>query len=223
MPYWCGSARCLRRGRPALRRGRDAQIGAASGPGSGQIGMGQRLALVPIGEDDVAGFALGLAQLEAQPNACDLGCDLAAFQPVPGAPEAEVFLQCLRSLRPVPRAGARQQLAPPRSSPAAGRARCLPAAPRPRRGQNRYVTAGLCPLALRTLPRSAGSFSPTSSAAQLAPDPPRPDHGTPPTPSVPRAPPPRQKSETCPKCRTPRITRPTESHSRFVGQARRIC
>jgi hypothetical protein len=43
---------------------RHAQIGAAFGPRTRQIRMRQRLALVAIEENDIAGLGLGLAQLE---------------------------------------------------------------------------------------------------------------------------------------------------------------
>ncbi len=72
---------------------RHAQIGAALGPRTRQIGMRQCLALVAVEENDIAGLGLRLAQLEPEPNALDLGCDLASLQRVPRTPPAEVFFR----------------------------------------------------------------------------------------------------------------------------------
>src|ERR1700683_4240454 len=55
-----------------LSRSRHAQVGAGLGPGSGEIGMGQRLALIAIEQHDVAGFGLALAQLPTQAHPLDL-------------------------------------------------------------------------------------------------------------------------------------------------------
>jgi hypothetical protein len=43
---------------------RHAQIGAGFCPGSGEVGMRQRLALIAIKQNDVAGSGLLLAQLQ---------------------------------------------------------------------------------------------------------------------------------------------------------------
>ena len=76
-----------------LTRRRHAQIGAAFGPRTRQIGMRQRLALVAIEENDIAGLGLGLAQLEPEPNALDLSRDLPPLQRVPWPPPPEVFFR----------------------------------------------------------------------------------------------------------------------------------
>ena len=76
-----------------LSRSRDTQIGARPGPDTRQIGVRQRLAFVAIEQDDVAGFGLLFAQLQAQPDAFDLGWVLTAIQRVPGPPPAELFFR----------------------------------------------------------------------------------------------------------------------------------
>jgi hypothetical protein len=43
------------------------QIGAPLGPGSGQIGMGQRLALIGVQKHNVAGLGSRLSRCEPQP------------------------------------------------------------------------------------------------------------------------------------------------------------
>jgi hypothetical protein len=53
--------------------------------------MRQRLALVAIEQNDVAGFGLLLAQLQAQADPLDLGGVLPALQCVPRPPPAELF------------------------------------------------------------------------------------------------------------------------------------
>src|SRR5271166_2174679 len=58
-----------------------------------QIGMRQRLALVAIEENDIAGLCLGLAQLKPEPNALDLSRDLPPLQRVPWPPPPEVFFR----------------------------------------------------------------------------------------------------------------------------------
>lgn len=55
--------------------------------------MRQRLALVAVEQDDVAGLGLLLAQLQTQADARDLGGVLATLQRVPRAPPAIVFLR----------------------------------------------------------------------------------------------------------------------------------
>ena len=51
----------------------DAQVGAAPGPGVGEIRMGERLGFVFEQEDDVAGQRLLLQQAKAQAGAVDGG------------------------------------------------------------------------------------------------------------------------------------------------------
>ena len=75
--------RLSRRGHP--------QIGARLRPGAGERGMHQRLALVPIEQNDVAGFGLLLAQLQTQADPFDLGGNLPAFQRVPRTPPPKLF------------------------------------------------------------------------------------------------------------------------------------
>lgn len=70
-----------------------AQVGAGFGPGSGEIGMGQRLALIAKEQHDVAGLRLTLAQLQAQADPLDLAGDLPSFQGVPGPSVAELFFR----------------------------------------------------------------------------------------------------------------------------------
>ena len=53
--------------------------------------MGQRLALVAVEENDVAGFSLLFAQFEAQADPIDFAGDLASLQRVPRTPPAELF------------------------------------------------------------------------------------------------------------------------------------
>ncbi len=60
--------------------------------------MGQRLALIAIEQNDVAGFGLLLAQLQAQADALDLVGDLAPFQGVSRPPPAELFFAVPQSL-----------------------------------------------------------------------------------------------------------------------------
>ena len=70
---------------------RHAQVGAPFGPGSGQIGMRQRLALVGEEEHNIAGFGLCLAQRQAQTDARDSIGILAALQSVSRPAPAEFF------------------------------------------------------------------------------------------------------------------------------------
>ena len=143
-----------------LARRRHAQVGAGFRPCSGEIGMRQRLALIAIEKNDVAGFGLLLAQLQAQADPIDLAGDLPPFQRVPRPPVAELFFRsaldsCERLMRTPSRAsisarrraivqfgrsatgsssnGVTHAQAPLHSSPAAGRARRSPSAPRCRR------------------------------------------------------------------------------------------
>ena len=55
--------------------------------------MRQRLALIAVEENDVAGFRLLFSQLQAQADPFDLGGDLAALQRVPWPPPTELFLR----------------------------------------------------------------------------------------------------------------------------------
>src|SRR4051794_27635636 len=92
-----------------LPRGGDTQIGADLGPGAGEVGVRQRLALVTVEQNDIAGFGLLLAQLKAQANAFDLGGDLAALQRVPRTSPTKLFLRnaldnCERLIRTPSRA-----------------------------------------------------------------------------------------------------------------------
>ena len=53
--------------------------------------MRQRLALVAIEQNNVAGFGLLLAQLQTQTDPIDLAGDLPPFQCVPRPPVTELF------------------------------------------------------------------------------------------------------------------------------------
>jgi hypothetical protein len=53
--------------------------------------MGQRLALVSIEENNVAGFGLLLAQVQRQADPFDLAGDLASLQRAPRPPPPELF------------------------------------------------------------------------------------------------------------------------------------
>ena len=88
-----------------------AEVCAALGPGTGEIGVGQRLALVGKQQDDVTGRGLRLAQDKPQADVINLVRALTALQRVPGPPEAEpaflrsTFENCEREmLRPSRRA-----------------------------------------------------------------------------------------------------------------------
>src|SRR5271168_4127219 len=54
--------RAQQRDLPCLSRGQDTQVCASLGPGTGEVGMRQRLALIAVERNDVAGFGLLLAQ-----------------------------------------------------------------------------------------------------------------------------------------------------------------
>ena len=56
------------------------QVGACLRLAAGEIEMCQRLALVPIEQNDVAGFGLLLAQVQTQADPFDLGGNLPALQ-----------------------------------------------------------------------------------------------------------------------------------------------
>src|SRR5665213_4269724 len=76
-----------------LSRRRHAQVGAGLRPGAGEIGMGQRLAFVAVEQNDVAGFGLALAQLQAQADPIHLARGLPSLQRVPGPPPTELFFR----------------------------------------------------------------------------------------------------------------------------------
>jgi hypothetical protein len=75
-----------------LSRRRHTQVGSHLGPGTGEVGMRQRLALIAVEENNVAGFRLLFSQLQAQADTFDLSGDLAALQRVPWPPRTELFL-----------------------------------------------------------------------------------------------------------------------------------
>src|SRR5271166_3118613 len=72
---------------------RHTQVRPRLGPDAGEIGMRQRLALVAIEQNNVAGFGLLLAQLQTQADPFDLVGDLASLQGVPGSPPTELFFR----------------------------------------------------------------------------------------------------------------------------------
>src|SRR3954468_10404717 len=67
----------------------NAQIRALLGPGMGQIGMGERLRLIPEQEHDIARLSLRLQQLATQDGAIHSVCILAALQGVARPAPAE--------------------------------------------------------------------------------------------------------------------------------------
>ena len=75
-----------------LSRCGNTQIRPCLGPDAGEIGMRQRLALVTIEQNNIAGLGLPLAQAQTQTNPFDLGRDLSFLQRVPRLP-AELFLR----------------------------------------------------------------------------------------------------------------------------------
>ena len=92
-----------------LSRCRHAQIRARFRPRSREIGMRQRLALVAVEKNDVAGFGLLLAKLQAQADPVHLAGCLASLQRVPRTPPAELFFRsaldsCERLMRTPSRA-----------------------------------------------------------------------------------------------------------------------
>src|SRR5580693_6138695 len=94
---------------PCLSWGGNPEVRPCLGPGAGEIGVRQCLALVAIEQNDVAGFGLLFAKLQAQPDPVDLGGNLAAFQRVSRTPPAELFLRkaldnCERLMRTPARA-----------------------------------------------------------------------------------------------------------------------
>ncbi|MGY3614112.1 hypothetical protein ACVJGD_000308 [Bradyrhizobium sp. USDA 10063] len=72
---------------------RHPQIGAALGPGSGQIRMRQRLALIGEEKHDITGLGLRLSQCQPQTHAVDGTGVLAALQGVSRPAPAELFLR----------------------------------------------------------------------------------------------------------------------------------
>jgi hypothetical protein len=70
---------------------RRAQVDPRLRPGAGEIGMGQRLALVAVEKHNVARFGLLSARLQAQADPFHLAFRLTSFQGVPGPPPAELF------------------------------------------------------------------------------------------------------------------------------------
>ena len=72
---------------------RHTQVRPRLGPDAGEIGMGQRLALVAVEQNNVAGFGLLLAQLQTQADPFDLPGDLAPLEGVPRPPPAELFFR----------------------------------------------------------------------------------------------------------------------------------
>jgi hypothetical protein len=76
-----------------LSRRRDTQIGARPCPRARKIGVRQRLAFVAVEKNDVTGFSLTLAQLQAQADPIHLAGGLASLQRVPGPPPTELFFR----------------------------------------------------------------------------------------------------------------------------------
>lgn len=74
-----------------LTRCRHPQIGTRLGPDASEIGVGQRLTLIAIEQDNVAARGLLFAQLQPQADALDLGRLLASLQRVPRPPPTELF------------------------------------------------------------------------------------------------------------------------------------
>ena len=60
-------------------------------PDAGEVGMRQRLALVTIEQDDIAGLGLLLAQPQTQADPFGLDGPLPPLQRVPRTPPAELF------------------------------------------------------------------------------------------------------------------------------------
>ena len=141
------------------RRG-NTQIRPCLGPDAGEIGMRQRLALVTVEQNNVAGLGLLLAQLQTQADPFDLGRrPVVPSACAAAAASGTFFAQGLGQLRaadahaltrfdlgaqpgdrpvaPVgdrfPQQGQRPHAKPPRSSPAPGPAPRWPSAPRRRR------------------------------------------------------------------------------------------
>jgi hypothetical protein len=83
--------RAQHRDLPGLSRCWHAQVRPCLCPYAGEIGMRQRLALVAIEQDDVAGCGLLFAQLQAQPDPFDLAGGLASLQRVSRPPPTELF------------------------------------------------------------------------------------------------------------------------------------
>jgi hypothetical protein len=83
-------------GRPPLRPPRrlDPEIRPARGPAVGEVGVGQRLGLVPDQEVEVARGGLLLQQLQAQPRAVDR-----VLPPLEGVPWPPPAVAPFRSTR----------------------------------------------------------------------------------------------------------------------------
>src|SRR5271169_13031 len=95
--------------RLCLPRRRHTQVRPRLRPGVGEIGMGQCLALIAVEKNDVAGFGLLFAQLQAQAHPFHLAFRLTSLQRVPGPPPAELFFRkaldsCERLMRTPSRA-----------------------------------------------------------------------------------------------------------------------
>lgn len=80
---------------PGLPRRWHPQVGPHPGPDTGEIGMGERLALVAVVQNDIARFGLLLAQSQTRADPFDLGSDLALLQRVPRPPPAELVRNAL--------------------------------------------------------------------------------------------------------------------------------
>ena len=92
-----------------LSRRRHAQVRAGLRPRPGEIGVRQCFALVAVKQNDIAGFGLTLADLQAQADPIHLAGDLPPLQRVPGSPPAELFFRnaldsCERLMRTPSRA-----------------------------------------------------------------------------------------------------------------------
>src|SRR5271154_4271510 len=133
---------------------RHAQVRTRLRPRSREIGMRQCLALVAVEKNDVAGFGLTLAQLQAQADPIHLAGRLPSLQRVSGPPPSELFFRntldnCDRLMR-----------TPSRASISARKHRPC---------RNRCAIAEPCPRARQTPRRSADWSSPPASAARHAP------------------------------------------------------
>ena len=205
------------------------QIGATLGPGSGQIRMRQRLALVGEEKHDIAGLRLRLSQCQPEAHAVDGVGVLAALQGVSRPAPAEFFLRSTldrrdlemvtpsrASISPMRRASVQlcrsatgassngvATLSAASALTGAGPGAGLVLSASTRRAQSRCATGAPYPREPRTLRQCAGWSNPTTSAIRLSPDPPRRDRAKPQgsamPPSALHSPPP----EICPPCPTP--------------------
>jgi hypothetical protein len=92
-----------------LPRRRHTQVRPRLRPGAGEIGMGQRLALIAVEKNNVSGLGLLFAQLQAQAYPFHFAFRLASLQRVPGPSPAKVFFRkafdsCERLMRTPSRA-----------------------------------------------------------------------------------------------------------------------